>query len=441
MATATVTKPLVALKQNAKPFRCSHLSVRPSSSIPTAIPVHSRDLFEAAGFTGYAPNEDRPRVDKVAGIIYRAKLLGRESTNTHKDQAGPGVTQGTRYMPSAIQEELDFLKRVGPLPVNLNHPDVEGRAKRLDRDAEDRLGQVENYFLYEGEIYGDLHLLLSHPMTPRLLEAAERMPGAFAISHNARGDGPVRNGWWEIETVKIVKSFDVVADGGTTKSLFESQESAKVAIKLKDLLAKPENASKWPKTRKLLEICPTAGEMLLESEADGGDYRDHLHMAKKMCEDAGDTETAGKIHKLMAPPKDKEEDESEEDEIGGEEPKPAEKKEEKKTKKPEAAMESRLHELEAKDECRTLCESLQFQPSAVQLRAMMPLSKSDRKAFVEELKTTATKAAKKGPQSRSLMGDPNAAGGGKTGPDGKPLVESSIPTVDKPDEMAAWLRS
>lgn len=31
------------------------------------------------------------------------------------------------------------------------------------------------------------------------------------------------------------------------------------------------------------------------------DYRDELHAAKKICEDAGDTVTAGKIHDLMKP--------------------------------------------------------------------------------------------------------------------------------------------
>jgi hypothetical protein len=43
------------------------------------------------------------------------------------------------------------------------------------------------------------------------------------------------------------------------------------------------------------------------------DYRDHLHAACKLCEDAGDMETAKKIHGLMTPAKSGDDEDLEED--------------------------------------------------------------------------------------------------------------------------------
>lgn len=363
---------------------------------------------------GYAPLvAGKSRVDRERGIIFGAKLVGKESPNCHDR---PEVTRGTYYTPLAMQEELALIPADGA-KLNINHP--KDRKVRVDREAEDRLGKAKDPFIFEDELYGDLHLLLSHPMAERLMEAAERMPDAFAISHNVRGDGPVEDGVWVITHIGVLKSFDVVADGGTNKSLFEGAE-VKTKIKLKELCeSKPALKEKLAP---LFEICPLAGGMLVEAE-DSGDYRDHLHMAKKMCEDAGYSEMAGKIHGLMKPKKEEGETDDEEDTAGNEEE--TARKEEKADK---AKMESRLHELEAKDQCRTLCESLGFVPSPIQLKSLIQLSPADRTVLVKDFKSLKGPA---GPISRSLIPAPKEG----------MVHESADAAPEKPEDQLAWLRS
>ena len=110
-------------------------------------------------------------------------------------------------------------------------------------------------------------------------------------------------------------------DGGSCRTLFESKEK-RIAIPLRQLLESRVlpviKAGRAKRLKSLLEAAPTV--LLREAEDTGetADYRDHLHAARKICEDAGDMETAGKIHKMMKPVEESEEEVDAEESPSGE---------------------------------------------------------------------------------------------------------------------------
>lgn len=145
------------------------------------------------------------RVDAEAGIIFGAKILGLTSSNRR------------RYTPEAIRNAAPRYERTS---LRLDHPsDPDDQ-----RSSESVMGWVENVrFDPESGLYGDLHLLKSHPMTSRVLEAAERNPRLFGLSHNADGDTEeVSGGTILVHEITEVRSVDLVADPATTAGLFES---------------------------------------------------------------------------------------------------------------------------------------------------------------------------------------------------------------------------
>jgi phenylpyruvate tautomerase PptA (4-oxalocrotonate tautomerase family) len=75
-------------------------------------------------------------------------------------------------------------------------------------------------------VYADLHYLTRHPLAEMIAEAAERMPEALGLSHNAEGR-TTRQGDAEIvEEITRVVSVDLVSDPATTLGLFESLAAA-----------------------------------------------------------------------------------------------------------------------------------------------------------------------------------------------------------------------
>ena len=72
-------------------------------------------------------------------------------------------------------------------------------------------------------MYGDLNVIMSHPLADTLFEVAERKPNRFGLSHNAAGDVVERNGRRIVESIKSVLSVDLVQNPATVKSLFESE--------------------------------------------------------------------------------------------------------------------------------------------------------------------------------------------------------------------------
>src|SRR5262245_47856743 len=153
------------------------------------------DLFEAARAGG------TPRVDREAGIVYGVKVLGRSSKNGHE------------YAQDSLALSLLEGKNVGS-----NH-----RARGKDADVEGRFGQLRGAVRRADGWYADLHCLTTHPMTARVMEAAEKMPGLFGLSILGDGRKIRRGGKLVVESVTSLESVDLVADPATVAGLYESQ--------------------------------------------------------------------------------------------------------------------------------------------------------------------------------------------------------------------------
>lgn len=158
-------------------------------------------------------------MDREAGIVYGVKILGRYSQNSHKVE---GVT-GTEYT-------IECLKKAAPLYENLNvnvdHPSRE--KPNSDRSALDRIGWIENIEAREDGLYAELHLNPKHKFTESFLWSAENKPTMFGLSHNAWGQGEKRGDTYVVTEIPEARSVDIVADAGSTRSLFESKEGRKM---------------------------------------------------------------------------------------------------------------------------------------------------------------------------------------------------------------------
>ena len=142
-------------------------------------------------------------VDNNSGIISGVKLVGFNSKNNRV------------YTKACLREALGLYEGK---PVNLNHTPVGDEVR-----VEDRLGKVTNVRMTDSGIYGDLHFLRTHPMSERILEAAEKMPELFGFSQRSIGTVKFnKNGPEEVSKIKNVLSVDLVSDPATTKSLMES---------------------------------------------------------------------------------------------------------------------------------------------------------------------------------------------------------------------------
>ena len=145
------------------------------------------------------------RVDREAGVIRGVRILGRVSKN------------GRTYLPQAITGAKPFYEGIR---VNCDHP----ASARGDRSIADRIGWLAGVRESDGGLRGDLHLILSHPFTPAVLEMAEKNPSMLGLSHNAEGRIVKRDGKNVVEEITHVRSVDLVADPATASSLFESKE-------------------------------------------------------------------------------------------------------------------------------------------------------------------------------------------------------------------------
>lgn len=248
----------------------------------------TRTIRESAPVTG--------RVDRDKGVIHGVKVVGRVSANTH----GVSGVDGSEYTLDALRAAKSLYEGIA---VNVDHP-PRGKAG-MERSARDRFAWLENIEVRESGTYGDLHFLdPADPLAVKILNAACLHPEAFALSHNALGRGEVRDRRYVITEIPEVHSVDIVADGGTNRSLFEGKAvKVKVCEVLKSRVLPALKAGRAKRLTALLESDPmgTATSPLME---DGeGDHRDSMYKAMRACEEAGDDESANKIHKLLGPPK------------------------------------------------------------------------------------------------------------------------------------------
>lgn len=166
-----------------------------------------RDLLE------YAASDKSIRVDREAGIIRGVKLLGKTSRyrsgKVRREYSDQALQDAARLFESSV--------------IQLDHPEfTEAEKVRKFRDG---IGVVRKVRRKPDGVYGDLHLLKSHPMTPVVLESAEMMPDRFGMSHNAKATNvAIRGGTQLVEGVALVRSIDIVRNPATSQGLFEAQE-------------------------------------------------------------------------------------------------------------------------------------------------------------------------------------------------------------------------
>jgi|GEM_PF-2533197 len=147
------------------------------------------------------------RVNSETGVIFGVKILGRESSN------------GRVYSERAIKSAARLYEGIG---VNINH--TERNNPDRDRRLDEMFGVIKNTRIKQsdGAVYGDLFYLKSHPLAPAIVEAAQRMPNHFGLSHHAEGRVVRENGQAIVEDIDRVFSVDVVRQPATNRGLFES---------------------------------------------------------------------------------------------------------------------------------------------------------------------------------------------------------------------------
>lgn len=163
-------------------------------------------MTTALRFTERAAPSASLRVDHDAGVIRGAKLCGIFSSNG-------------RVYPLPVLTKARHLYEGAR--VNVDHPPS---ARNLDRAFADWAGVVENVQVRADGLYGDLRLRKSGAAYEALMEAAERFPDAFGLSHVADGDSRRVNGREEVTEINEVFSVDIVTDPATTGGLFESRQ-------------------------------------------------------------------------------------------------------------------------------------------------------------------------------------------------------------------------
>lgn len=233
------------------------------------------------------------RVDREQGIIYDVLALGRESVNSH----GVKGAEKTEYSFEAMRAAL---LRYQGLKINIDHP-ARDKANR-ERSSYDRFGKLLEARVTEDGIRGNLKYLKSHRMAGPIADAAEDpdLNDCFTLSHNAWGRGELRGVVYYVTELPEVRSVDVVTEGGTCRSLYESEElpiATKTLRQVFEAAAPKLKATFLP----LLELDDTYGDMEM---GDSGDHKDDLVAAiGKLVQstDEADHKLAQKILAMLKP--------------------------------------------------------------------------------------------------------------------------------------------
>ena len=138
-----------------------------------------------------------PRVDRDAGIIRHAHVLGIKSSNGY-DYGIDGIKSAT--------------PKYEQMPVSIDH-DYNSTPLKVEKVW----GTLTNPVSDEQGVWADIHYLKSHSCTEQVLEDLERGTGLFSLS--SVNGGVVQKG-------KVVTQFtplrcDLVVKGATTKTLLE----------------------------------------------------------------------------------------------------------------------------------------------------------------------------------------------------------------------------
>lgn len=241
----------------------------------------------ARGFRPLKAGESR--VNRAAGIIRGVKVLGLISQN------------GRRYTLEAVHKAQPLYEGVKVYP---DHP---AKATKT-RSVTEPFGWLENVQPASDGLYADLHVV--NPAEPSqfikdLYWLAENKADFFALSHNADGEGATdARGVFVVQRITEVRSVDLVTDGATNRSLFESQT---MQTTLRQLI-ESDASRKALFGRHLLEIGDDLADLPMdmpaEPVADEGDWKADLVAAiGKLVSsaDEADHKTAMKIMAMLKP--------------------------------------------------------------------------------------------------------------------------------------------
>ena len=347
-------------------------------------------------------------VDREKGVIRGIKLCGLRSENLRD------------YLPETFRR--DHQKYEGA-PIHFNH----GR----DRRVEDVGGRIKSPRVdADGTPRGDAHLLKSHPMYERVMEAAERDPGLFGFSHVAncktsRG----RDGREVVEGIESVESVDLVAHPATTSGLFEGRTVGKLKVReaCAVLVKHPLVKAEWVKPLKLLgemegmdgvSTSMDAGPADADKPGDG--IKDaFLSAITKLisdCMDSGGDAKAclAKVKNMIASHADCKD--------GG---KPAGDDE------PGTPTESSSRQSTAIFEAMDACDKASFRPDRADLDLVAATPADRRPAMIERLKKTVEGAGAEKPKA------PGRTPGGST----TPAADSKTGDVpEDPKKFAEWCK-
>ena len=375
------------------------------------------------------------RIDSEGGVLRDIKILGLKSAN------------GRIYDAAAVRAALHLYEGA---PVRVDHP----RKADEPREADDVFGWLKNVRVAEdGSLRGDLHYLKSHPLASRVVEAAERNPRLYGLSHNIEAQCEQDGDMVRVVSIQRVLSCDLVADPATTQGLYENRNCKRQTMKLKaflEALLPTMPADKQPVLKSLLEgdgedMPMMDADMPVDAPAEGsdsGDWRKNLaDVVGELAasDDAEAHDLAGKIMKLLkpesaevVPPVDDMamEEEGDEEEAPAEEPveescddKKMESKKPSKASNPsKPSKASRAPDHSAKLKALTeqnrqatstaavlellLETNLTFATADSRkafIKALLPLSDSERRALVAERKELAEQArvTRQAPRSQS----------------------------------------
>lgn len=312
-----------------------------------------------------------PQIDRDKGVLRGVKILGATSKN------------GRDYSTKALREAAEMYEGLG---VNTNHP---GRSTpNASRTVEEGVGWLENVTVKPDGVYGDLHVIKSHALAETIFEVAERKPNRFGLSHNAAGDVTERGGRRIVESIKSVRSVDLVQNPATVNSLFES-EAPVADRKLSDILETMKPGKQKSHLLSLIEMdgSPMTPEMAvpaMDSEEGASDpYADVIEAGVlAVCRDTS-LDNTGKLAKIkalfgladkMAEPAGGDAP----DEEGGGDVK------ESMLEKRLAAAEALLLEAKTEKDCRALLEGAKLEVTDKRLNLLKAVKDATRKDLIEE---------------------------------------------------------
>lgn len=355
------------------------------------------------------------RVDKSAGIIFGVKIIGFDSDN------------GRTYLPEALKAAKQLYENI---KVNIDHPEDDPAGQR---SAYDRFGKLQNIRYVEGKgLYGDMVYLKSHPMASRVIEAAERMPEAFGLSHNAQGEGEKDGDTFVVHRVTEVRHVDLVADPATTSSLSEGKMSKGIKRKLREEEEKKsmedhdkvENTEEEGDEDKEDSLASKVLDALKEGELSDEEKAEAIVKLVKEAIEEGDftqeEEETSEAEEGSASDVTKEEDDSYEEDEEKEDDKEVKESRKGKANASLSQLQEEIRRMKKEAWIRRLCESLELPATRNLVTDLMGLGKASIERHARRL-AQASKASK--PRS------------------GVPVTEGKSSRIPAQSDLYNWLQN